>query len=170
MSPSLKHRPRRVRLQVLVPVHAPDHPAKVVPDSGAGVKTTAVPLGKLAVHFPGQSIPAGVLITLPAKPPMLSTVSVGACLEGCSDGCCRFQRNGAGGARAAAGAGPPCKYGAGFGSRFQRDGCPLAKRPAARAPAAHIGGTDGDCSRAVPCGLHRELDGSGGTGNARYPA
>jgi len=56
----------RVSLHVPVPVHGPDHPAKVVPGSGAGVKTTAAPLAKVAVHSPGQSIPAGVLITLPA--------------------------------------------------------------------------------------------------------
>jgi hypothetical protein len=46
-----------------------------MPDSGAGVKTTAVPLGKLAVHFPGQSIPSGVLITLPVPAPSFFTVS-----------------------------------------------------------------------------------------------
>jgi hypothetical protein len=65
----------RVSLHVPVPVHGPDHPAKVVPGSAAGVKTTAVPAGKLAVHFPGQSMPAGVLITLPAVAPAPFTVS-----------------------------------------------------------------------------------------------
>jgi hypothetical protein len=65
----------RASLHVPVPVQGPDHPAKVVPGSGAGVKTTAVPAGKVAVHFPGQSIPAGVLITLPRVAPAPLTVS-----------------------------------------------------------------------------------------------
>jgi len=71
----------RVSSQAPIPVHGPDHPAKVVPGSGAGVKTTAVPLGKVAVHFPGQSIPAGVLIILPCVVPMLSTVSEAAAVK-----------------------------------------------------------------------------------------
>lgn len=65
----------RVSLHVPVPVHRPDHPAKVLPASGVGVNTTAVPLGKLAVQLPGQSIPAGVLVTAPAPVPTLFTVS-----------------------------------------------------------------------------------------------
>jgi hypothetical protein len=65
----------RVTLHVPMPVHGPDHPAKVVPGSGAGVKITSVPGGKLAVQRSGQSIPAGVLITLPAVPPAFFTVS-----------------------------------------------------------------------------------------------
>src|ERR1700755_2283883 len=65
----------RVSLHVPIPVHGPDHPANVVPGSGAGVKTTAVPLRKVAVQRPGQSIPAGVLTILPGVVPVLSTVS-----------------------------------------------------------------------------------------------
>ena len=65
----------RVSLHVPVPVHGPDHPAKVVPASGADVNTTAVPLGKLAVQLCGQLIPAGVLVTVPAPLPTLFTVS-----------------------------------------------------------------------------------------------
>jgi hypothetical protein len=65
----------RVSLHVPVPVHGPDHPAKVVPGSGVGVNTTAVPIEKLAVQRPGQSIPAGVLITLPGVSPAPFTVS-----------------------------------------------------------------------------------------------
>src|ERR1700743_191244 len=64
-----------VNRHVPVPVHRPDHPAKVVPASGAGVNTTAVPLGKLAVQLDGQLIPAGVLVTVPAPVPRLFTVS-----------------------------------------------------------------------------------------------
>jgi hypothetical protein len=64
-----------VNRHVPVPVHRPDHPAKVAPASGAAVNTTAVPLGKPAVQLPGQSIPAGVLVTVPAPVPALVTVS-----------------------------------------------------------------------------------------------
>jgi hypothetical protein len=58
-------------------VQLPDHPAKVVPDSGAAVNTTAVPLGKLALQLPGQLIPAGLLVTVPVPVPALFTVIVG---------------------------------------------------------------------------------------------
>lgn len=64
-----------VRLHFPIPEHAPDHPAKVEPDSGVAVNTTAVPLGKLAVHVCGQLIPAGVLVTVPWPVPALVTVS-----------------------------------------------------------------------------------------------
>jgi hypothetical protein len=64
-----------VNRHVPVPVHRPDHPAKVVPASGTGVNTTAVPLGKLVVQLSGQSIPAGLLVTVPAPVPALATVS-----------------------------------------------------------------------------------------------
>ena len=56
-------------------MHAPDHPANVVPSSGVAVNATAVPLGKLAVQLCGQLIPAGVLVTVPAPVPALFTVS-----------------------------------------------------------------------------------------------
>jgi len=56
-------------------VHAPDHPAKLLPPWGTAVNTTAVPLGKLAVQLCGQSMPAGLLVTVPAPFPALSTVS-----------------------------------------------------------------------------------------------
>jgi hypothetical protein len=46
-----------------------------VPASGAAVNTTAVPLGKPAVQLSGQSIPAGLLVTVPAPVPALVTVS-----------------------------------------------------------------------------------------------
>jgi hypothetical protein len=65
----------RVSLHVDVPVHGPDHPKKVLPESGFAVNTTAVPLGKLAVQLPGQLIPAGLLVTVPAPLPALFTVS-----------------------------------------------------------------------------------------------
>jgi len=65
----------RVRLHIPLPVHAPDHPSKVVPELGVAVNTTAVPLGKLAVQVPGQLIPAGELETVPPPVPALATVT-----------------------------------------------------------------------------------------------
>jgi hypothetical protein len=56
-------------------VQAPDHPAKVSPELGVAVNTTAAPLEKLAVQVPGQLIPAGLLVTVPAPVPALFTVS-----------------------------------------------------------------------------------------------
>ena len=64
-----------VRRQVSMPVHRPDHPAKVVEFSGVAVNTTTVPLGKLAVQLPGQLIPDGELVTVPPPVPALCTVS-----------------------------------------------------------------------------------------------
>jgi hypothetical protein len=65
----------RLRLHVPVPVHGPDHPAKVLPDAGAAVNTTAAPVRKLAVQFCGHLIPAGELVTVPVPVPALATVS-----------------------------------------------------------------------------------------------
>ncbi len=64
-----------VRRHVTMPVQRPDHPAKVVEFSGVAVKTTADPLGKLAVQLPGQLIPDGELVTVPPPVPALATVS-----------------------------------------------------------------------------------------------
>jgi hypothetical protein len=57
-------------------VQLPDHPEKVVPGSAAAVNTTAVPLVKLAEQVPGQLIPAGLLVTVPAPVPALFTVTI----------------------------------------------------------------------------------------------
>ena len=65
----------RVTLQVLVPLHAPDHPAKLAPASGIAVSTMAVPLAKFALHVVPQSIPAGLLVTEPVPVPVFCTVS-----------------------------------------------------------------------------------------------
>lgn len=67
-----------VTMQVeVVPLHAPDQPAKVELAAGVSVSVTCVPRLKLAVHVEGQLIPAGVLDTLPAPVPARVTVSVG---------------------------------------------------------------------------------------------
>jgi hypothetical protein len=65
----------RVSAQVPLPVQRPDHPAKVVPAAGAAVNTTCVPLGKSAEQVPGQSIPAGLLVTVPVPVPVLCTAT-----------------------------------------------------------------------------------------------
>jgi hypothetical protein len=64
----------RFTLQAAIPVHAPDHPAKVFPASVVSVNTT-VPWVKLAEQVPGQLIPAGELVTVPVPVPALVTVS-----------------------------------------------------------------------------------------------
>lgn len=55
------------------PVHAPPKPAKLKPDAAVGVMVTVVPGGKLAVQAAGQSMPAGLLLTVPV--PVTATVS-----------------------------------------------------------------------------------------------
>jgi hypothetical protein len=74
-----------VTLQVVVPVQAPDQPAKVPPLAGVSVSVTAVLCAKVALHvfvveLPDefeleQLIPAGLLVTVPVPPPAVATVS-----------------------------------------------------------------------------------------------
>ena len=64
-----------VTLQVPVPMQAPDQPANVEVVFGAAVSVTMVPLVKLALHVAPQSIPAGLLVTVPAPVPALWTVT-----------------------------------------------------------------------------------------------
>ena len=66
-----------VRVQVPVPEQSPDHPAKVLPAAGVAVSVTAVPFAKLAEQFAPQSIPAGLLVTVPVPVPAVMTVKVG---------------------------------------------------------------------------------------------
>jgi hypothetical protein len=58
-----------VTTQAPVPVQSPDQPEKVEPSAGVGVRVTIVPSAKLALHIPGQEIPAGLLLTVPVPVP-----------------------------------------------------------------------------------------------------
>ena len=59
----------RLTVQAAVPVQAPDQPVKVEPEAGVAVRVTEVPLPKLAVQVEPQSMPAGLLVTVPAPVP-----------------------------------------------------------------------------------------------------
>jgi len=72
----------RVTWQVLaVPEQAPLHPVKADPTAAMAVRVTTVPGAKLAVHDVPQSIPSGLLVTLPLPDPAFVTVRVGAVLK-----------------------------------------------------------------------------------------
>ena len=64
-----------VRLQVPVPVQAPDQLVNVEPVLGVAVSVTGVPLVKLALHTVPQLIPEGLLVIVPVPVPALATVS-----------------------------------------------------------------------------------------------
>ena len=59
--------------QAPVPEQAPDHPVKVDPAAGVSVRLTEVPLLKFALQVPGQLMPAGLLVTVPAPDPVTLT-------------------------------------------------------------------------------------------------
>lgn len=63
-----------MRLQLLVPLHPPDHPANVDPELGVAVSVMAVPAVKFALHVWPQLMPAGVLLTVPPPLPALTTL------------------------------------------------------------------------------------------------
>jgi hypothetical protein len=63
-------------VQLPVPLHAPPHPANVEPSNGVAVNVTTVPLVKLAEHPLPQSIPVGLLVTVPPPVPLSVTVNV----------------------------------------------------------------------------------------------
>jgi hypothetical protein len=65
-----------VTVHVLVPEQEPPQPAKVDPDAGVEVSVTAVPVSKLAEHSTLQSMPAGLLVTVPLPLPASATESV----------------------------------------------------------------------------------------------
>jgi hypothetical protein len=67
-----------VTTQEPVPVHAPDHPAKVEVASGRADKVTCVPIVNEAEQIVGQVMPAGLDVTLPPPVPVLLTESAKA--------------------------------------------------------------------------------------------
>jgi hypothetical protein len=50
---------------VVVPVHAPPHPANVAPAAGVAVSVTPVPWSYDSVQSDPQLMPAGLLVTVP---------------------------------------------------------------------------------------------------------
>ena len=68
----------RVTIHAPVPEQAaPVQPVNVEPDAAVAVKVTTVLLGKAAEHVDPQLMPAGLLVTVPAPPPVLFTVKTG---------------------------------------------------------------------------------------------
>lgn len=65
----------RATVQGAVPVQAPVQPAKDEPDAGEAVKITLVFSLKVALHVEPQSMPAGVLVTVPVPEPVSVTES-----------------------------------------------------------------------------------------------
>lgn len=63
------------RMQLPVPVHAPDQPAKADPAAAAAVSVTDVPLVKDAEHVLPQEMPAGLEVTVPEPVPDFETAS-----------------------------------------------------------------------------------------------
>jgi hypothetical protein len=68
-----------VRLHALVPVQLPLQPTKELVPVAVAVSETWEFAGKLALHVPGQLIPAGVLITVPE--PVNATVNPKAAVK-----------------------------------------------------------------------------------------
>ena len=69
-----------VMVQLALPWQLPDHPEKVLGAEGASLRVTTVFFGKEAEHFAvepdRQSIPEGLLVTVPVPPPAVVTVRV----------------------------------------------------------------------------------------------
>lgn len=65
-----------VTTQLPVPEQAPLQPVNVELGSGVAVSVTVAPCPKLAEHVAPQSIPAGLLVTVPEPEPVLPTVRV----------------------------------------------------------------------------------------------
>lgn len=62
-------------VQLPVPLHAPLQPVKVLPVAGVAVRVTLAPLVKNALHVLPQSMPAGLLVTMPIPVPLLLIVN-----------------------------------------------------------------------------------------------
>ena len=65
-----------VRLQARLPVHPMVQLLKAEPAAAVAVSVTGAPLEKIAEQAVPQAIPAGLLVTVPAPKPSLTTVSV----------------------------------------------------------------------------------------------
>jgi hypothetical protein len=65
-----------VTAQVLVPLQAPLHPAKVEPPVPVAVSVNAVPGATVSEQSEPHEMPAGTLVTVPVPPPFLVTVRV----------------------------------------------------------------------------------------------
>ena len=60
------------------PLHAPVQPPKVEPVTGVATRETFVPTANVELQLPPQEIPEGLLVTVPAPPPVSDTVSLNA--------------------------------------------------------------------------------------------
>src|SRR4051794_19687932 len=65
-----------VSTHVVVPEQSPDQPVKRARYPSTAFSMTEAPVGKALVHSAPQSIPGGVLTTVPAPVPAFVTVSV----------------------------------------------------------------------------------------------
>ena len=64
-------------VQLVVPVHAPPQPEKVLFAPGVSLSVTWVFCAKVAEHVEGQLIPGGLLMTVPVPDPAIVTVIAG---------------------------------------------------------------------------------------------
>ena len=71
--------PPIITVQSPVPVQSPVQPAKVEPVAAVAVRVTLLPYEKLAPHVPPQSIPAGLLVTVPDPVPAFVTLRAKGC-------------------------------------------------------------------------------------------
>ena len=62
--------------QVVVPAQAPDQSVNIELGAAVAVRFTTVPPWYVATHAAPQRMPAGPLVTVPAPPPSVTTVSV----------------------------------------------------------------------------------------------
>jgi len=60
-----------------VPEQTPDHPTKTAPRPGVAVSTTVVPAANDALQVTPQSIPVGLLVTVPL--PLAVTLNANTC-------------------------------------------------------------------------------------------
>jgi hypothetical protein len=70
--------PSSVMLHAPVPEHAPDQPAKALPDAGVAVSATGVPAANDAAHCVPQSMPAGFETTAPLP----TVLTINPCVAG----------------------------------------------------------------------------------------